>query len=486
MIEFGPRVRKPSTIVLAGSLFAAIVSASAQSGKPAMPVQVWEKPIAPGLVYRMEYDPNLPRTLNALRLSPQSPNLRWSTELAGGTINETGTVKGRSTPSAIAAQSGALASVNGDFFSYDHGAPIGQMVRNGELVTTPVRTRAVFGWGPKDIAVGMASAKGTLRLADGSELALDGLNQPVAASSLMLYTPAVGTASLGRDHLAVVLRAPDVVLSPSTEIVATVESLSTDSSRLSVEKDQFVLVATGGNVRSLAGLRPDDRVTIRFRTTGFDWERFDNQIGGGPFLLRDGKTYVDAVDQGFKADFIVRHPRTAVGRTADGDAWIVTVDGRQANSIGATLEEMAQIMRRLGCVDAINLDGGGSTALNVLGLTLNRPSDGVERAVSNGIVIFGPRPTAAVGALKLVLPPKVASDGTVQATVTLDGKPVDNADVLWTSRGAAWIDQGGTIHGIHTGKAKIMARVTGLAVEGSIVVSGPPVTDPKRISAADQ
>jgi len=472
------------SLALATVLFAALPLR--QAGKVQQPIQAWEKSLAPGLVYRMEYDPNTPRTLNAVRLNPKSPGLQWSTELAGKTINEEGTMKGRLTPTKMAAQSGALVAVNGDFFSYDQGAPIGQLVRSGELVTTAAKARAVFAWGPDDLGIGMAASKVTMALDRGDDVELESVNQPVGANAFALYTPTAGTVQTSRENVSVVLKMPNVLFSPSADLVASFVSSSNDMTKAQVAPGTALLVATGSNMRRLSTLRQGDKVTIHVKTAGFDWAKFDNEIGGGPMLVQGGKVAVDAQEEGFKADFLVRHPRTAIGRTADNDVWIATVDGRQGCSRGATLDEMAGIMVRLGCVDAINLDGGGSTALNLLGLTVGRPSDGVEREVASGILVFGPKPATVSGAIQLNVSGPVSAGGTAQASITLNGKPVDNSDVLWSSRGAAWIDQGGFIHGLVAGKAKILARVFGQPVELGIVVTGPPIADPKKVPAADQ
>lgn len=70
---------------------------------------------------------------------------------------------------------------------------------------------------------------------------------------------------------------------------------------------------------------------------------------------------------------------------------IVTVNGRQPGvSVGMTLEELAELMIELGAVDAMNLDGGGSTTMVIRDRVLNIPSDGTERPVSNAIVIITP------------------------------------------------------------------------------------------------
>lgn len=88
----------------------------------------------------------------------------------------------------------------------------------------------------------------------------------------------------------------------------------------------------------------------------------DEAIAAGPVLLSGG------VDEAYTYSKTVRHPRTAVGLSADRKtAWLVVVDGRQPLSAGATLPDMAEIFKRLGAADALNLDGGGSSAMVVAG-----------------------------------------------------------------------------------------------------------------------
>jgi hypothetical protein len=83
------------------------------------------------------------------------------------------------------------------------------------------------------------------------------------------------------------------------------------------------------------------------------------------------------------------HPRTSAGYSQDGKkVYLLVVDGRQADySVGATTGQIAYIMKALGAHNALNLDGGGSSCMVVEGEVKNKPSDGSERAVANGIMI---------------------------------------------------------------------------------------------------
>ena len=113
-----------------------------------------------------------------------------------------------------------------------------------------------------------------------------------------------------------------------------------------------------------------------------------NAIGGGPTLLSNGKMSL----AGWPRNMGGRAPRTAAGLTWDGKVLMVTIDGRSRASAGATIREEARYLAALGARDAINLDGGGSSTMVVHGRVVNRPSDGSERAVSNGLMVF-PRHT---------------------------------------------------------------------------------------------
>jgi len=121
-------------------------------------------------------------------------------------------------------------------------------------------------------------------------------------------------------------------------------------------------------------------------------------VSAGPTLLRDGHPAVDAVTEGFLdphdlsfgfAFSEVRQPRTLAGIDASGRLLLVTVDGRGPGvSEGLTLTELASLARQLGAREAMNLDGGGSTAMTVDGQLVTHPSDTTgERAVGDAVTI---------------------------------------------------------------------------------------------------
>ena len=108
-------------------------------------------------------------------------------------------------------------------------------------------------------------------------------------------------------------------------------------------------------------------------------------IGGAPILLKEGEIRISNEAEAIPLDMtIVRHPRTAIGWSGGKRLIFFVCDGRQPLwSMGMTLPELAGTLRELGCVEALNLDGGGSATFVVDGRALNRPSDGRERNVSS-------------------------------------------------------------------------------------------------------
>ena len=125
-----------------------------------------------------------------------------------------------------------------------------------------------------------------------------------------------------------------------------------------------------------------------------DWAKCKDDlkeaVGGNVMLVKDGKAVTGTSGNYYNE----RVPRTCVGVTADNKVVLMVLDGRQEPvSAGGSAEEVAQIMLDAGCVDAVNLDGGGSStfAAKTEGSDdvsiVNRPSDGYERSVSSSLVV---------------------------------------------------------------------------------------------------
>ena len=113
-------------------------------------------------------------------------------------------------------------------------------------------------------------------------------------------------------------------------------------------------------------------------------------VAAGPMLVQNGAIDITTNQEVFFDSSIPAvHPRTAAGVTRNGDLLLLVVDGRQVESRGVSLEELAVIMHDLGAVRALNLDGGGSSTLVVNGVLLNRPTgDTRQREVMSALVTY--------------------------------------------------------------------------------------------------
>jgi hypothetical protein len=118
--------------------------------------------------------------------------------------------------------------------------------------------------------------------------------------------------------------------------------------------------------------------------------KMETAIGGGPVLLQNGEIKItNNEERKFAGKALHNHePRTAIGYTKNHKLIILVCEGRSANAAGLTLDQLAQIFKDLGCVEAINLDGGGSSCMLINGKETNHPSTkGVQRPVPSVFVI---------------------------------------------------------------------------------------------------
>jgi hypothetical protein len=151
---------------------------------------------------------------------------------------------------------------------------------------------------------------------------------------------------------------------------------------------------------NVEGEVPQPSLSSTFPAPSQNWNPY-SAIGGAPVLLKDGKIAFDfstTLSGKYMTNYellqtdifstSIRPPRTVIGSTADNKIVLFVCDGRQGTySDGATMLELAQIMKGIGCMNALNLDGGGSSAIIAGGTLLNKPSDGAERAVPS-VVAF--------------------------------------------------------------------------------------------------
>lgn len=111
-------------------------------------------------------------------------------------------------------------------------------------------------------------------------------------------------------------------------------------------------------------------------------------IGGSPVLIKNNIINITDDEELIAVDNTSSRARSAIGYTSSNKIVILAAEGNNSSGgTGLTLAELAQMMKELGCVGAINLDGGGSTTLTVNGKQTVKPSDGTERGVMTALII---------------------------------------------------------------------------------------------------
>ncbi|HXG90389.1 MAG TPA: phosphodiester glycosidase family protein [Vicinamibacterales bacterium] len=313
-------------------------------------------------------------------------------------VRATGKAIGLETTSALAARTGAIAAVNGGYFRTGgtfSGDSTGTVQIDGRVLSEPDRARAAVGFrraGPAtQLVFGHVVWDASVTVGN-QRRKIDGVNRARGDQQLIVFTPELGATTLtDATGIEVIVRSNRV-----TEIRDA-------AGRSAIPSDGFVLSARGAaaawlrrtarpgvSVRHTMTLRPPTRAARN------PWTDAEDILGAGPKLVTHGRVDVTAARErmlpGFATD---RHPRTAIATMADGRALLVVVDGRQQASVGMSLVELARTLISLGAREAINLDGGGSTAMVIDGQLANRPSDPTgERLVSDAIIVRSSVPSS--------------------------------------------------------------------------------------------
>ncbi len=306
---------------------------------------------------------------------------------------------GVETTSSLAKRTKALAAVNAGFFrigSIYAGDPVGVLQIDGKLLSEPYKERVACGIinrnNKSDVVIGHLKWSGeaqigTLRFGNNPAYPIAGMNRQREANEMMLFTPEF--------HRTTLTTTGGVEIIVQNGVVASLR----DSAGSTLIPHDGVILSCSGTAREwvLANVRLGMKASLTTQTEAIEQEKStgfraaEDIVGGVSQLIADRKIALTWQREGAAEDFaITRHPRTAIAKLTDGRILLATVDGRQPGiSAGMTLEELAQMLLDFGAVEAMNLDGGGSTTMVIDGKIVNKPSDaGGERSVSDALLVF--------------------------------------------------------------------------------------------------
>jgi exopolysaccharide biosynthesis protein len=288
--------------------------------------------------------------------------------------------------SKIAEEQQAVAAINGTYFAYT-GRPLGSLLIDKELVSSPIYDRtALIIDDDHETFIDTVLIDCYFVAANGVKYPIGGVNQGRDQGAVVLYTPAWGDKT-GTDNDGV-----ELVVDGS--VVREIRP-----GNANIPQEGFVISLNGVPARSVNNnVKVGDKIDMHIKVIPYTASpsSIRHMISGGPRLVKEGIVYVSKNEEKFKSDIARgRAARTAVGITQDDKLLMVTVDGLPRekaardgkSSIGMTLEELAELMINLGAVEAMNLDGGGSTTMWIDGKVVNRPTTGYQQYVSNALVI---------------------------------------------------------------------------------------------------
>lgn len=293
----------------------------------------------------------------------------------------------------------APAGINADFFQLPGGTPVGAQVRNGVPLIGP-SGRAAWLWDGRAMFAGFATLHGAVRAGTDSALLVQ-VNRPATRTSAYapptdgaaLFTERAGRIVPHADASVVFVRVLGGDEREGNGTVVRVSDVASDTIPLTAGEAAIQLY---GATREWAKRRAaGEAVAWRAAVLAEGDGRLTAKeaVGGFPLLLQDGRDVLAETEVN-RSFGVQRHPRSAIGWSSTaGRVFLVLVDGRQAPySDGMSLGELTWVFQRLGATHALNLDGGGSSALVVGGRIVNRPSDTQgERSVGNALVLAGCR-----------------------------------------------------------------------------------------------
>lgn len=313
----------------------------------------------------VKYINSRPVKINIVEVNTKiNPNIEIAPQLASTNLKHRATIR------TIASRNNSIAAVNGTYFKPQNGVPLGTLMIDKKVYTGPIYNRVAMGIGKNEYKMAQVQFNTTLK-AGRENVKVDNINQPRMLSTYtLLYTKDWGQISPTPPKYGVNIAIQNNKI---TQI-----SYGTTA----IPENGYVISGPKAKLEPFFNAK---KVELDIKMVP-EWENVNHIISGGPYLVKDGAVYIDVTAQKLGA-ITGKNPRTAIGYTAQNEFIMVTVDGREQASVGMTLGELARMMKSFGCVNAMNLDGGGSSVMYVQGRVVNNPAQRGGIPISNALTI---------------------------------------------------------------------------------------------------
>ncbi|MER3490993.1 MAG: hypothetical protein C4323_00900 [Mastigocladus sp. ERB_26_2] len=297
-------------------------------------------------------------------------------------LTNSNTLEGTAPLLQTAQQQLAVAAINGGYFNRNNRLPLGAIRRDGQWLSSPILNRGAIAWNDSgQFYMARLALLENLITPNNQKLPILTLNSGYVQSGIARYTPAWGANYSPLTDNEIILTVQ------KNQIINQLPAGKVGQSTFPIPVDGYLLTLRGGGTNIASLLPVGSSVRIESSTTPAEFSNYPHILGAGPLLVQNRQIVLDAKSEQFSNAFIVQKAiRSAICKTTTGNLMIAAVHSRVGGA-GPTLAEHAQLMQQMGCVDALNLDGGSSTSLYLGGQLLDRFPNTAAR-IHNGIGIF--------------------------------------------------------------------------------------------------
>ena len=353
--------------------------------------------MSPGVHYTNVVVAEVPWSIHVIKVERGNPFYEIQSRHAGGGALGLSTLSDQVT--AVAPALGTpVAAINGGFYRRDNvyaGCPRGLQIVEGEVLSAPSGNASFWIDVLGEAHLTNVTSRFEVTWPDGRVTPF-GLNGERDRNGVELYTPAVGTSTRTLGGRELVLERQEgsrwLPLRMGRNFPARVREVR-QAGNTSLGPNSMVLSVGPGIMGQFAGIGTGAVLQLSMASfPGLIGAR--TALSGGPWLVRNGKRQKirSSPDDPYElSSMLEQHPRTAFGWNKQW-YFMVQVDGRQRDlSVGMTLDEFSAYLVKLGCQEALNLDGGGSSSLWFNGAVRNNPCDGYERPIANSLLVVRKR-----------------------------------------------------------------------------------------------
>ena len=363
-----------------------------------------------------------------------------------------------------------MLGINASFFSFTTGIPMGHVITDGVVTSKDNRTLAGVGFKADGTAfIEDLCIETSVSFGEDYVLQIPHINKFISKETQIttLYTSDFGDKTgTSTKTINVILENVTDEVKIGKEFTCTVKEIVTSDLPLAINDGEMIIsVNTAGNqwaITLINAMRVGEELTFKTTATSQIWNEAENGLASEGARLLTGGVVNNKLEAGAA-------PRTAVGIKADGTVIFYVLDGRQTGySYGAKQKTVAERLKELGCVDALNLDGGGSTTMSGVypgcdkNVIINSPSEKTLRKVTNFIFLKNTKQPTGNPAHAYIYPysGKILSGSTISlSTKAVDENyyPVSVSSVEYSANEYATITPDGQLTAL--GEGTVVAEV---------------------------